>query len=60
MEQPELSDLDFKEAVSLSNELILSTVYEVLVFCYHNSASILKAIAAARVSKLPITKFYLD
>ena len=61
VEQPELCTLDFKEAVNLSNELILSTVDEVLVFCYHGSNSILKAVHNAKKrSNLPITKFYLD
>ena len=59
VEQPQYDDLDFKEAANLCNEKILANVDKVIVFAYHNSETILRAVDAYKDNKEVIC-FYLD
>jgi hypothetical protein len=59
VEQPENDDLDLKEAATKCNEVILSKVDKVLVFCYHTSTTILKSVENVR-ENLEKIMFYLD
>lgn len=59
IQQPQYDDLDLKEAAAICNEQILSNVEKLLVFCYHDSTTILNPIEAVK-DKIEIITFYLD
>ena len=59
IQQPQYDDLDLKEAAAICNEQILSNVQKLLVFCYHDSNTILNPIEAVK-DKIEIITFYLD
>ena len=59
IQQPQYDDLDLKEAAAICNEQILSNVEKLLVFCYHDSSTILNPIEAVK-DRIEIITFYLD
>lgn len=59
IQQPQYDDLDLKEAAAICNEQILSNVEKLLVFCYHDSSTILNPIESVK-NKIEIITFYLD
>lgn len=59
IEHPENDDLDFKEAVSLCNDNVLSCVDKLLIFAYHDSKYVLQCADKVQ-GKMEITKFFLD
>jgi hypothetical protein len=59
VQQPEYDDLELKEAAAICNEQIISMVDKILVFAYHDSTTILNAVAAVDKVK-GHTIFYLD
>ena len=59
IQQPQYDDLDLKEAAAICNEQILSNVQKLLVFCYHDSTTILNPIEAVK-DRIEIITFYLD
>lgn len=59
IEQPDNDNLDIKSAALQCNEDILSRVDKVLVFAYHESKTILKAVDQAS-DHLDVILFYLD
>jgi hypothetical protein len=60
IEQPNNCALDFKAAATLCNEVILSQVDKVLVFCYHDSTTIINSVQSAKQHNAEIIMFYLD
>jgi len=59
IQQPQYDNLDLKEAAAMCNEQILSNVEKLLVFCYHDSTTILNPIEAVK-DNIEIITFYLD
>ena len=59
IEHPEYDDLEFKDAVSICNDNVLSCVDKLLIFAYHDSKSVLQC-AEKVAGKIEITKFFLD
>jgi hypothetical protein len=59
IEQSQYDELDLKDAANICNMKIVSMVDEVLVFAYHSSYTILKAVDNIKDSK-EVTTFYLD
>ena len=60
IQQPEMDDMDFKEAANLCNEKILLSVDKLLVFAYHDSSTVLKTAFNAEDTIEDVTIFYLD
>jgi len=61
VQQPELDDMDFKEAAQLCNDKIIKAVNKLLVFAYHDSSTVLKsAFAAEEIPEMEVIIFYLD
>jgi hypothetical protein len=59
IEAPENSELPFKEAVDICNENLKAMADEFLVFCYHDSKTILKGLEEIK-KNIEVTIFYLD
>ena len=57
IQQPQYDDLDLKDAAAICNEQILSNVEKLLVFCYHDSLTILNPIEAVKDKIEIITTF---
>jgi len=61
VQQPELDDMDLKEAAQLCNDKIIKAVNKLLVFAYHDSSTVLKsAFAAEEKPEMEVIIFYLD
>jgi len=60
IQQPEMDEMDFKEAANLCNEKILLSVDKLLVFAYHDSSTVLKTAFNAEETIEDVTIFYLD
>lgn len=59
IEHPENDDLEFKDAVSICNDNVLSCVDKLLIFAYHDSKYVLQCADKVQ-GKMEITKFFLD
>ena len=59
VQQPEFDDVDIREAAYMCNEVLISNVDKMLVFCYHDSTTILDAIDNV-AGDIESIKFFLD
>ena len=59
VQQPQFDNSDIREAAYMCNEVLISNVDKMLVFCYHDSTTILDAIDNT-AGDIESIKFFLD